>query len=245
MDADLQILSPAPCVTHGDSGDDLYATSEERKQRNRQAQAAFRERRTEYIKQLEATIKQNEEVLQTLHQNHRTAADECMMLRYKNSLLERILLEKGIDVQAELAMQNFSRQRFGTAATAAPPMAQQPALAYTAEPTHIMGGHRKIAMAPAPKPGHQYHRSHDGYVVHSPQLQPTPPSRLSSPGMCAETSAFGGSTGYRELQAQHHHVPLAMSPSAGTMLADYDAVQQTVMPSPASTTDQSRFSNSG
>ncbi|KAJ8120956.1 hypothetical protein ONZ43_g2474 [Nemania bipapillata] len=56
----------------------IYATSEERKQRNRQAQAAFRER------------------------PHRNAAEECLMLRYKNSLLERILLEKGIDVQAEL-----------------------------------------------------------------------------------------------------------------------------------------------
>ncbi|KAL1641243.1 hypothetical protein SLS58_006145 [Diplodia intermedia] len=80
----------------------IYATSEERKQRNRQAQAAFRERRTEYIKQLESTIKHHEETLQTLQQNHRSAADECLMLRYKNSLLERILLEKGIDVQAEL-----------------------------------------------------------------------------------------------------------------------------------------------
>jgi hypothetical protein len=74
----------------------IYATSEERKQRNRQAQAAFRERRTEYIKQLEANIKQNEETLSTLQQSHRSAADECLMLRYKNSLLERILLEKGV-----------------------------------------------------------------------------------------------------------------------------------------------------
>lgn len=73
----------------------IYATSEERKQRNRQAQAAFRERRTEYIKQLEATIKQHEDALQSLQQSHRSAADECLMLRYKNSLLERILLEKG------------------------------------------------------------------------------------------------------------------------------------------------------
>ncbi|KAL8710371.1 MAG: hypothetical protein Q9225_007296 [Loekoesia sp. 1 TL-2023] len=80
----------------------IYATSEERKQRNRQAQAAFRERRTEYIKQLETTIKQHEDSLQNLQQSHRHAADECLMLRYKNSLLERILLEKGIDVQAEL-----------------------------------------------------------------------------------------------------------------------------------------------
>lgn len=73
----------------------IYATSEERKQRNRQAQAAFRERRTEYIKQLEETIKQQETSLQSLQQSHRSAADECLMLRYKNSLLERILLEKG------------------------------------------------------------------------------------------------------------------------------------------------------
>jgi hypothetical protein len=73
----------------------IYATSEERKQRNRQAQAAFRERRTEYIRQLETTIKRNEDSLQSLQQSHRSAADECLMLRYKNSLLERILLEKG------------------------------------------------------------------------------------------------------------------------------------------------------
>jgi len=33
--------------------------------------------------------------LANLQQSHRTAADECLMLRYKNSLLERILLEKG------------------------------------------------------------------------------------------------------------------------------------------------------
>lgn len=73
----------------------IYATTEERKQRNRQAQAAFRERRTEYIKQLETTLSHNEHTLNTLQAAHRTAMDECLMLRYKNSLLERILLEKG------------------------------------------------------------------------------------------------------------------------------------------------------
>lgn len=77
------------------TGSKIYATSEERKQRNRQAQAAFRERRTEYIKHLENTIQHHEEALQNLQQSHRNAADECLMLRYKNSLLERILLEKG------------------------------------------------------------------------------------------------------------------------------------------------------
>ncbi|TGZ79165.1 hypothetical protein EX30DRAFT_350483 [Ascodesmis nigricans] len=80
----------------------VYATQEERKMRNRAAQAAFRERRTEYIKHLENTIKQHEEQLSGLQQTSRLAADEVLMLRYKNSLLERILLEKGIDVAAEL-----------------------------------------------------------------------------------------------------------------------------------------------
>jgi 16S rRNA A1518/A1519 N6-dimethyltransferase RsmA/KsgA/DIM1 with predicted DNA glycosylase/AP lyase activity len=80
----------------------IYATSEERKQRNRQAQAAFRERRTEYIKQLESTIKHHEDTLQNLQITHRTAADECLMLRYKNSLLERILLEKGSPSQTTM-----------------------------------------------------------------------------------------------------------------------------------------------
>lgn len=80
----------------------IYATSEERKQRNRQAQAAFRERRTEYIKQLETTIKHHEDTLQSLQQSHRSAADECLMLRYKNSLLERILVEKGKGKQVKI-----------------------------------------------------------------------------------------------------------------------------------------------
>ena len=47
---------------------------------------------------METTIKHHEEQLQSLQQSHRSAADECLMLRYKNSLLERILLEKGLRV---------------------------------------------------------------------------------------------------------------------------------------------------
>jgi hypothetical protein len=99
----------------------IYATSEERKQRNRQAQAAFRERRTEYIKQLEATIKQNEDTLGTLQQSHRSAADECLMLRYKNSLLERILLEKGKLLSTSASREgNRLEQIWATLAVACP-----------------------------------------------------------------------------------------------------------------------------
>jgi len=80
----------------------VHSTAEERKQRNRQAQAAFRERRTEYMKELEELVGTQKADLQRSQAAHSQATDECLMLRYKNSLLERILLEKGIDVQAEL-----------------------------------------------------------------------------------------------------------------------------------------------
>lgn len=91
------LMQPAPLtLSHANFRPQIYATSEERKQRNRQAQAAFRERRTEYIKQLEEAIRTHEQHLANLQAAHRQAADECLMLRYKNSLLERILLEKGM-----------------------------------------------------------------------------------------------------------------------------------------------------
>lgn len=77
-------------------------TEEARKQRNRDAQAAFRERRIEYIKELEERVKAYSARLRALEAKRTDSADECLMLRYKNSLLERILLHKGIDVNAEL-----------------------------------------------------------------------------------------------------------------------------------------------
>ncbi|KAF2722277.1 hypothetical protein K431DRAFT_58621 [Polychaeton citri CBS 116435] len=152
----------------------IYATSEERKQRNRQAQAAFRERRTEYIKQLEATIKQNDETLATLQQSHRSAADECLMLRYKNSLLERILLEKGIDVQSELQMKTGS-PTFGPNfmhPSAGVPQIQQP-----------QPGLQRAAIQRqhARRSGQTFMNKDATVSVPSPQGQPTPSSHASSP----------------------------------------------------------------
>ncbi|KAK2594931.1 hypothetical protein QQS21_007334 [Conoideocrella luteorostrata] len=154
----------------------IYATSEERKQRNRQAQAAFRERRTEYIKQLEETIRVHESNLHNLQSAHRNAADECLMLRYKNSLLERILLEKGIDVQAELQAKSDS-PNLGPAHVpqniVQPPPIQRP----------IMNRHhnRKSNSSIAPKletagSGLQTHKP-----VTSPKNRPTPSSHSNSP----------------------------------------------------------------
>ncbi|ELR06715.1 hypothetical protein VC83_05222 [Pseudogymnoascus destructans] len=150
----------------------IYATSEERKQRNRQAQAAFRERRTEYIKQLEETIRVHETNLHSLQTAHRSAADECLMLRYKNSLLERILLEKGIDVQSEL------RAKTGSPSLGPSHMPQGMAMPPTVQRA-IMNRH------------HQARRSNSNIAPKlepvvplgnpSPQSRPTPSSHHSSP----------------------------------------------------------------
>ncbi|KAL9063005.1 MAG: hypothetical protein Q9157_008481, partial [Trypethelium eluteriae] len=161
----------------------IYATSEERKQRNRQAQAAFRERRTEYIKQLEHTIKQQEDSLQTLQQNHRTAADECLMLRYKNSLLERILLEKGIDVQAELRTKTGSPN---LGPTPVPPSASgppaQPPMQRALLNRHTQAQRNVAGLAPKLERPQIHTRQGVGVgaTSNSPQ-QPTPSSHASSP----------------------------------------------------------------
>ncbi|KAL6245624.1 hypothetical protein RBB50_007623 [Rhinocladiella similis] len=149
---------PAPAPKRKGGRKPIYATSEERKQRNRQAQAAFRERRTEYIKQLETTIQHHEETLQNLQQSHRAAADECLMLRYKNSLLERILLEKGIDVQAELALKGSPQLR----PHRAPPITGQASPMQKAMMSRQQQARHRPAMAP-------------------PIQTPTPPSQHSSP----------------------------------------------------------------
>jgi hypothetical protein len=167
----------------------IYATSEERKQRNRQAQAAFRERRTEYIKQLESTIKHHEDTLQNLQNSHRNAADECLMLRYKNSLLERILLEKGIDVQAELRAKtgspNLGATRPPVSAHASPNQAplQQRAILNRQQQRRSLQGPPKIDASnglPMIQP--------DGPIQRSPLTQPTPGSHLSSPAQSATRS---------------------------------------------------------
>lgn len=196
-------------------GAKIYATSEERKQRNRQAQAAFRERRTEYIKQLEATIKQNEDTLATLQQSHRSAADECLMLRYKNSLLERILLEKGmsllfccfaslltchlgIDVQAELQMKTGSPTfppGFMQQVTGVPQMqsAQPPLQRAAIQRQHARRSGQ--ALTPKLQPGQA--SSDMSFPNTSPQAVPTPSSHVSSPSNLSTRSPIaitGGMT---------------------------------------------------
>ncbi|TEA16746.1 hypothetical protein C8034_v000958 [Colletotrichum sidae] len=159
----------------------IYATSEERKQRNRQAQAAFRERRTEYIKQLEEAIRVHESNLHNLQTAHRTAADECLMLRYKNSLLERILLEKGIDVQAELRAKTGSSNLGPTHAPQN--MVQPPPIQRAILNRHHQSRRSNSSIAPKLEPGINPLPPpiQPAHSTASPKTRPTPSSHSNSP----------------------------------------------------------------
>lgn len=170
----------------------IYATSEERKQRNRQAQAAFRERRTEYIKQLEATIKQHEEALRSLQQSHRSAADECLMLRYKNSLLERILLEKGIDVQAELSVKTGSPlfDANNSPSQMSAPMVPAPLQRAAVNRQHARRSYQgTTANGRTSSLATQYTSRPSPFGTQSPTGQPTPASHVSSPTAMSNRSS--------------------------------------------------------
>ncbi|KAK1756268.1 hypothetical protein QBC47DRAFT_401163 [Echria macrotheca] len=178
----------------------IYATSEERKQRNRQAQAAFRERRTEYIKQLEEAIRTHEQNLANLQAAHRHAADECLMLRYKNSLLERILLEKGIDVQAELRAKTGSPN---LGPTHMPQNLVQPPPIQRAILNRHHARRSNSSIAPKLEPGMvsplppplQPHPS-----AASPKNRPTPSSHSASP---SATTSYGSQHGASPASSDH------------------------------------------
>ncbi|KAI0548088.1 hypothetical protein F4679DRAFT_596990 [Xylaria curta] len=192
----------------------IYATSEERKQRNRQAQAAFRERRTEYIKQLEDTIRVHESNLTNLQAAHRSAAEECLMLRYKNSLLERILLEKGIDVQAELQAKTGSPNLGPTHMPQN--MMQPPPIQRAILNRHHNSRRSASSIAPKLEPGVTSVPVQVNIQpsVTSPKTRPTPPSHAASP--TNPTPPYGG------------HLAAAVSPTAGA--PDHGTIRTTMPP---------------
>lgn len=102
------------------------------------------------------------------------------MLRYKNSLLERILLEKGIDVQAELQAKTGSPN---LGPTHMPQNMVQPPPIQRA----ILNRHhsRRSASSIAPKlepgAGSLPQPMHGMQNVASPSSRPTPPSHAASP----------------------------------------------------------------
>lgn len=131
-----------------------------------------------------------EQTLANLNAAHRTAADECLMLRYKNSLLERILLEKGIDVQAELQAKHGS-PNFGPTHMPAN-LIQPPPISRTLLNRHH---NRRSTSSIAPKVEPSFGTLppiHTGNLpAGSPKSRPTPSSHAPSP---ATTESFGGSS---------------------------------------------------
>ncbi|KAF6815696.1 bZIP transcription factor [Colletotrichum sojae] len=193
----------------------IYATSEERKQRNRQAQAAFRERRTEYIKQLEEAIQVHESNLHNLQAAHRTAADECLMLRYKNSLLERILLEKGIDVQAELRAKTGSPNLGPTHAPQN--MVQPPPIQRAILNRHHQSRRSNSSIAPKLEPGISplpppIQAAHSAA---SPKTRPTPSSHANSP---TNTAPYGSQPALSPAASDHGPMR-TMAPSMKSQLS--------------------------
>jgi len=86
----------APSLKKGKGGRKvMFPSAEEKKQRNRDSQAAFRERRKEHISELENIVQEQKEKLQESKNAQASAKEEVLILKYKNSLLERILLEQG------------------------------------------------------------------------------------------------------------------------------------------------------
>ncbi|KAI5864510.1 hypothetical protein GGS23DRAFT_604153 [Durotheca rogersii] len=195
----------------------IYATSEERKQRNRQAQAAFRERRTEYIKQLEETIKAHESNLASLQAAHRSAADECLMLRYKNSLLERILLEKGIDVQAELHAKTGSPNLGPTHMPQN--MVQPPPMPRTILSRHHHSRRSGSSIAPKLEPGIASLSQPTGVQqsLTSPKTRPTPPSHATSP--TNPTPPFGSQVASSPASSDHTNLRATIPPPTKPQLA--------------------------
>lgn len=73
----------------------MYKTLEARKQKNREAQVSYKNRQTAYVKDLEESNEHVGKEIRDLQRIYAATREECLMLRYKNSLLERILFEKG------------------------------------------------------------------------------------------------------------------------------------------------------
>lgn len=69
----------------------LYKTAQERRDRNRRAQLAFRARRSDYLSRLEETCRSLESVVVELQESNRAANDALSRERTRVKYLERIL----------------------------------------------------------------------------------------------------------------------------------------------------------
>lgn len=108
------------------------------------------------------------------------------MLRYKNSLLERILLEKGIDVQAELQAKTGSPNLGSTHMPQN--IVQPPPIQRALMNRHHQSRRSNSTLAPKSEPGNPLPPPH---AMASPKnSRPTPPSHSNSPTNTNAGSAF-------------------------------------------------------
>lgn len=138
------------------------------------------------------------------------------MLRYKNSLLERILLEKGIDVQAELRAKTGSPNLGPTHMPqnlVQPPPIQRAIL----NRHHARRSQSSIApklepgmsISPLPAPIH----SHNSAL--SPKSRQTPSSHSDSP---SGTTSFGSQHGASPANSDHLNPPIRPPLPPGTAM---------------------------
>jgi len=166
------------------------------------------------------------------------------MLRYKNSLLERILIEKGVDVQAELRLKpgNATGMALPKPGALAPKQSSSPHAALRPN----LGLRHMPGIAPKSDQQNSGQLNREGaYHIRSPQLQPTPPSHVSSPST-GRSPGFGlhGALSPRatEFPAQQQHPhgrasmlaqPTGFAPTTTVRLNHgdgVDATSQTMIP---------------
>lgn len=141
------------------------------------------------------------------------------MLRYKNSLLERILLEKGIDVQAELQAKHGS-PNFGPTHMPAN-LIQPPPISRTLLNRHH-GRRSTSSIAPKVEPGYSTLPpiQAGNLPAGSPKSRPTPSSHAASP---TTTEGFGVSPASSEnvpgaLRMKQPGNPIGQMPGSSRMM---------------------------
>ena len=86
----------------------LYKTAQERRDRNRRAQLAFRARRSDYLGRLEETCRSLEKVVVELQESNRATNDALSRERNKVKYLERILQSSSANFSSPQIPLNFA-----------------------------------------------------------------------------------------------------------------------------------------
>jgi hypothetical protein len=171
-----------------------------------------------------------ETALNSLQHEHQNAVNDCLNLKYKNSVLERIMLEKGkissfsslsestdnefssgINVQAEL------RAKEMPLSTSTPPQLAQP------RPTFLARKHvQRSNSGSLPRPVHSSNGSVGSMSLHSPRMQPTPVSTMSSPSINGSRLVNQAKPPSSHMQFHQTHQQQTHSPRWRTSFAEVD-----------------------